>query len=191
MIQKIKYWVVGAALFLGAMHVHAVEFNQVISDQSKLTFVSKQMGVGVDGKFSKFNASIAFDPAHVQTAKAQLEIIMSSIDAGSSEANEEAKEKDWFNVKAFPTAKFVSTAVKALGKNRYEVAGNLTIKGKTKPVTATFSMTLQNGQPNVAHFEGGFILKRNEFGIGEGTWADPSVVANEVQIKFDLVAKGK
>ncbi|MES2207010.1 MAG: YceI family protein [Pseudomonadota bacterium] len=191
MFKKIKYWGMGLALLLGAMQVYAVEFNQVVTDQSKLTFVSKQMGVGVDGKFGKFSASIAFDPAHLQTAKAQLDIVMSSIDAGSNEANDEVKDKEWFNVKAFPTAKFVSTAIKALDKNRYEIAGNLTIKGKTKPVTATFTMVPLNAQPATARFEGGFVLKRNDFGIGEGNWADPSVVADEVQIKFNLVAKGK
>lgn len=175
----------GFSIFTLSGSVRAVEFNQVLNDQSTLTFVSKQMSVPVEGKFKLFSTRLAFDPAKLQSAKAQIEITMSSIDAGSKEANDEVTGKDWFDVKAFPTAKFVSTAIKSLGGNRYEVSGPLTIKGKTHTVTAPFTFIQHS---NTAMFDGGFALKRTDFGIGEGSWSDPSVVSNEVQIKFHVVA---
>ena len=172
-----------AGLTTGA--AHAADFTQVLTDKSSLAFTSKQMGVPVDGLFRKFSAQLAFDPAKPATASTVLEIDLASIDAGSKDANEEVVGKQWFNVKAFPTARFVSTAVKAVGGGRYEVSGKITIKGQTHDVVAPFTFR-QDGANGV--FDGGFVLKRMDFGIGEGPWSDVSAVANEIQIKFHVVA---
>lgn len=171
-----------AAAFSPAL---AVEFGQVQADKSNLAFVSKQMGVPVDGRFRKFNVALAFDPAKPAQASAKMDVDLASIDAGSKDANDEVVGKNWFNTKAFPTASFVSTAVKPLGGDRYEVAGKLTIKGKTQDVVApaTFRQEAGNGV-----FDGAFTLKRLDFALGEGLWSDVSAVANEVQIRFHIVA---
>ena len=163
----------------------AAEFNQVQPAKSSLNFSSRQMGVPVPGSFKKFNAQISFDPAKPTAASTTLEIDLASIDAGSKDANDEVVGKQWFNVKAYPTARFVSTGVKALGGNRYEAQGKLTIKGQTRDVTAPFTVT-QNGSEAV--FDGGFVFKRMDYAIGEGPWADVSAVANEIDIKFHVVA---
>lgn len=172
-------------LLVPALSVQAAEFSQVQADKSSLTFVSKQMGVPVEGKFRKFTTTIAFDPAKASTASARIELDMASIDAGSQEANDEVVGKQWFNVKVFPGARFVSTGVKSLGGNRYEAAGKLTIKGKAQDVTAPFTFR-QEGAIGV--FDGGFILKRLDYAIGEGVWADVGTVANEIQIRFHVTA---
>ena len=163
----------------------ATEFNQVQADKSNLGFVSRQMGVPVEGWFHKFTATIAFDPARANTISAQIELDLASIDVGSREANDEVVGKQWFNVKAFPGAKFVATGVRPLGGGRYDAAGKLTIKGKTQDVTAPFTFR-QEGAVGV--FDGGFTLKRLDYGIGEGPWADVGTVANEIQIRFHVVA---
>lgn len=168
-----------------ARPAQAVEYNAVSLPQSSVTFTAKQMGVAVDGKFDRFTAQIAFDPAQPLVAKASIDIDLASIDAGSAEASDEAAGKLWFNTKVFPTAKFVSTSVKALGGNRYEVAGKLTIKGKTRDITAPFSVTQKGSQ---AIFDGSFVIKRADFSIGEGMWADFGTVANEIPVRFRIVA---
>jgi polyisoprenoid-binding protein YceI len=168
-----------------ACSAQAAEFSQVQADKSTLTFGYKQMGVPAEGAFRKFAAIIAFDPAKPTAASAQFEIDLASIDVGAKEGNDEVVGKQWFNVKSFPTAKFVSTSVKALGGNRYEVAGKLTIKGKTQEVSAPFTVKQEGA---VAVFNGGFTLKRLDFAIGEGPWADVGTVANEVQITFHVLA---
>ncbi|MDD3352263.1 YceI family protein [Zoogloea sp.] len=163
----------------------AIEYNQVDATRSSLAFTSKQMGVPVPGSFKRFNASIAFDPARPTAASTTLEIDLASIDAGSREANDEVVGKQWFNVKAHPTARFVSTGVRALGNNRFEALGKMTVKGQTRDVVAPFTFK-QEGSGGV--FDGGFVLKRMDYGIGEGPWADVSAVANEIEIKFRVVA---
>jgi polyisoprenoid-binding protein YceI len=163
----------------------ASEFNVVQADRSTLNFAAKQMGVPVDGKFRKFTAQIAFDPARPQAAKAAIEIDLASVDAGSDEANDEVVGKLWFNVKVYPTARFVSTAVKPLGGNRFELTGKLSIKGRTQDTTTEVSVTQQG---NLATFDGGFVIKRADFAIGEGSWSDFDTVANEIPIHFHIVA---
>lgn len=163
----------------------AAEFNTLHPDESRMSFVYKQMNVPVEGGFKRFNGRIGFDPAKPTQGRAEIDIELASIDAGSAEANDEVAGKPWFNTKQFPVARFVSTSVKPLGGNRFEVAGKMSIKGRTLGAStpATFR---QEGATAV--FEGSFVLKRADYGIGEGMWADFGTVANEVKIKFRLVA---
>lgn len=164
---------------------HAVEYKQIQTDKSTLGFGYKQMGVAMDGKFRKFATQLSFDPAKPASAKATFDVDLASIDTGSSEADQEVAGKQWFNTKAFPTARFVSSSVKALGGNKYEVTGKLTMKGRTQDVVAPVTFTPQGNQ---AAFDGSFSFKRVDFAIGEGPWAAFDTVANEIQVKFHLLA---
>ena len=177
--------IAAAALPLSAQ---AIEFNQVQADKSAIHFTYSQMGVSMNGKFKKFSAQLSFDPARLPAAKANLEVDLNSIDAGSSEADEEVVGKQWFNIKAFPTARFESSSFKALGGNRYEVTGKLTIKGKTQTIVAPLTYTAQG---NNASFDGNLTIRRGDFSIGEGPWAAFDIVANDILVKFHIQATGK
>jgi polyisoprenoid-binding protein YceI len=167
------------------MTVSAVEYSAVQADKSTISFVSKQMGVAVNGRFPKITAQMAFDPAKPEATKVNISVDTAAIDAGSKDANDEVVGKPWFNVRMFPTATFTSSSVKALSGGKYEIAGSLSIKGKALPVTAPFTFKADG---NNGVFEGGFTMKRNDFAIGEGSWSDVSMVANEVQVSFRVVA---
>ncbi len=186
--MKLKLITAVIVVLAAAPWAQAVEFNAIQNDKSTLAFVFKQMGVPMEGKFGRFAAQIAFDPAKPAAAKAAMDLDLASIDAGSAEANEEVAGKNWFNTKAFPQAKFVASAVKGLGGNRYEIAGKLTIKGRTQEVSAPFTFTPQGA---AAVIDGSFVLKRADFALGEGAWADFGTVANEIQIKFHFLANVK
>jgi polyisoprenoid-binding protein YceI len=166
----------------------AVEFTQVQAEKSAVTFVYKQMGVAVDGKFKKFSSQLNFDPAKPTAAKASFDVDLGSVDTGAPEGDQEVAGKPWFNTKAFPTARFVSGSVKALGGNKYEVAGQLSIKGKTQDVVVPATFTTQG---NTGVFDGSFTIRRADFAIGEGAWAKFDIVANDVVIKFRITASPK
>jgi polyisoprenoid-binding protein YceI len=166
----------------------AVEYLNVLPEKSRVTFTSKQMGVAVDGHFRKVSAAVSFDPARPAAAGARIDIDLNSIDAGSKDADDEVVGKQWFNVKAFPTASFVSSEVKALGGDRYEASGKISIKGRTQDVTVPFTVKQEGVN---ATFDGSMTIRRLDFAIGEGPWADVGTVANEVQIKFRFVAAKK
>ena len=173
---------------LAAVSAQAADYTQVQTDRSAINFTYQQMGVKMDGHFKKFAAQLNFDPAKPAAAKAVFEVDLASIDAGSSEADQEVAGKSWFNTKAFPTARFVSSTVKPLGGNKYEVGGQLTIKGKTQDVVVPATFTAQ-GKSGV--FDGSFMIRRGDFSIGEGSWAKFDIVANDIQVKFRITASSK
>jgi polyisoprenoid-binding protein YceI len=167
---------------------NAVEYRTVLPKQSAITFEFRQMGVPVAGGFGRFTTQMMFDPAKPEAASARIEIDLASIDAGSSEADDESAGKLWFNRSAYPKAQFVSSQIRALGNNHFEMRGTLTLKGRSRDMIVPVTFTPGK---NAATFDGAFILKRLEFGIGEGMWADVATVANEVQVKFRLAASDK
>ena len=161
----------------------AIDLTQMVAGKSQITFVSKQMGVPVSGSFSKFSAQIAIDPAQPETGKAQVDVDLASIDAGSSEATTEVRGKDWLNITAFPKATFVARSVKLVGPGHYEARGSLSIKDVSRETIVPF--TIRN-EGQGSWLEGGFVFPRLQFKIGVGVWGDTSTVADEIQVKFKL-----
>ena len=107
---------------------------------------------------------------------------------GDADTTKELKKPEWFNYAKFPTATFRSTAIKSTGPRTLEVAGNLSIKGQEKAVLVP--VTLLPGASGVTTAQGSFNIKRVDFKIGEGDWADVSIVANDVTVKFKLALTG-
>lgn len=163
----------------------ALEFNTLQPTQSSLLFAYKQMNVPMEGRFKTFTAHLHFDSGKPAQGKAVLDAGIASLDTGSEEANDEVGDAAWFNSKKYPVAHFESTTIQPLGGNRYEVSGPLTIKGHTRLVSTPVTVTIQGTS---AIFDGSFDIRRADFSVGEGTWADFGTVANEVHIKFHLVA---
>lgn len=165
--------------------VQAAEFTAIDAARSQLGFSYKQMGVALDGSFARFAAKLKFDPAKPAVASASFDVQIASVDAGSADANKELAGKDWFDSARYPVAHFESTRVAPLGGNRYQVTGQLSIKGRQREVSAPVSFT-PNG--NSAVLEGSFAIQRSDFAIGEGAWTDTGIVANPIQIRFKLLA---
>ena len=172
------------ALLLMACDASAVEYNQVQSNQSTVSFGYRQMGVPMEGKFGKFAAQVAFDPDKLANAQARIDVTLSSVDSGSSDADESVQGKLWFDTRNYPLASFVATGVKPLGGNRYQATGKLTIKGKTLDVSAPVTLAVIG---NRAEFNGSFNIKRLSYGVGIGEWTDLDTVADDIQIRFHLV----
>lgn len=161
--------------------------QKLVPAQSEIAFVSKQMGVPVEGRFKTFDAQIAFDPAKPQTSKIAFTVDTGSATLGVPSTDAELPKPEWFGVGKFPKATFQSTAVKALGGGKFEVAGKLTIKGNTQDVVAPVQLTAAGAQTVAA---GSFNIKRLAFKIGEGEWSDTSMVADDVVVKFKLALTG-
>jgi polyisoprenoid-binding protein YceI len=160
---------------------------RLLPAQSEVAFTSRQMGVPVDGKFKKFDAQISFDPKKPETGTVALTIDTGSASFGAPETDTEMPKSVWFNVAKFPQATFQSSAIKALGGGKYEVAGKLVIKGNARDVVVPVTLAQANGATVAS---GAFTIKRLDFKIGEGEWADTSMVANDVQVKFKLALAG-
>jgi polyisoprenoid-binding protein YceI len=158
---------------------------QVDNSKSSVNIVFKQMNVPVNAKFTKFTASIDYNSTKPELSKAAVIIDLASFDLGDAEYNKEVLKPEWFNTAKFPQASFTSTTMKAATNGGLVVTGNLSIKGKT--VATTFPLSIQKEGSKLV-FEGSIPIKRLAFGIGDGEWKDTDMVANEVNIKFKVVA---
>lgn len=161
--------------------------QKLVPAQSEIVFVSKQMGVPVEGRFKKFDAQISFNPTKPDTSKIAFTVDTGSATLGVPETDAELPKPTWFNVPKFPQATFQSSSVKGLGAGKFEVAGKLSIKGFSRDVVVPVTLT-QNGAATTA--TGTFSLKRLAFKIGENEWSDTSMVADDVQVKFKLALTG-
>lgn len=163
------------------------EAPSLTAGQSEISFVSRQMGVPVAGNFRSFDAQVSFDPASPQKGRFLITVDMASVQLPTDDAMKEVVRPVWFDVAHFARATFQSSAIRALERGRYEVAGRLSIKGHAQDVLVPVSLE-QSGALTVA--SGSFLVRRLAFAIGEGEWADTSMVADEVQIRFRLVLTG-
>ena len=179
---------VAIAATLFAIQVFAAQYSEIDIAKSKISFTSKLMGSNLSGSFGKFSGKVTFNPDEPEKAKASLAIDIASFTAGGEELQEEAKGKDWFNTKSFPTANFVSESVKNLGAGKLEIHGVLTMKGKSEPVLISAAYQVQGKQ---IIFEANFQLLRLQYALGSGSWSDTSAVANEVPVKVHLVLNQK
>jgi polyisoprenoid-binding protein YceI len=157
----------------------------VLIDKSEIRFISRQMGVNVEGRFRKWKANVDFQPTDLRKSKAEFEIDLASIDLASEESETEVRRPTWFDTAKYPVATFHSTAMKDLGGDRYEVAGKLMVKGTVKDETIPIEVKKDATGNSVA--TGEFTIKRGDFNIGNGQWADPSVVADEVLVRVRMV----
>ena len=185
LIQSASRLLLVLAAFGGSGVVLAQQ--KLVPAQSEIVFVSKQMGVPVEGRFKKFDAQISFNPAKPDTSKIAFTVDTGSATLGVPETDAELPKPIWFNVPKFPRATFQSSSVKGLGAGKFEVAGRLSIKGFSRDVVVPVTLT-QNGAATTA--TGTFSLKRLAFKIGENEWSDTSMVADDVQVKFKLALTG-
>lgn len=165
----------------------AVEYTSLDAEASSISFGYSQMNVKMDGSFGELKATeLSFDPAKPEAAKVVLEVVLASIDAGYAEANTELEKGEWLAIPEHPLATFTSKKVEAVGDGQFQVTGDLSIKGVTKEITAPFNFKEEGG---AGVFEGGFTFERADFNVGEGEWKDYSIVANDIEIRFKIIAK--
>ncbi|MDR6534921.1 YceI family protein [Variovorax soli] len=189
-LHRMWHALCAAALTLAsaaAMGGGAEPVAQLAPGQSQIGFVSKQMGVPVEGQFRKFDAQIAFDPKKPEGGTAALQIDMASATLGVPQSDAELPKAPWFDTARFPKASFQSSAIKSLGGGRFDIAGRLTIKGQTQELVVPVTIT-QSADRSTA--TGSFTISRLAFKVGEGEWADTSMVGDEVQVRFKLVLTG-
>ena len=165
----------------------ALAQQKLVPADSKISFITRQMGVPLEGHFKKFDAQVAFNPAQLASSNITLNVDTGSATFDAPETDAEMPKATGFNVPKFPKATFQSSGIKALGGGKFEVAGKLSIKGVSRDVVAPVTL-VQNGALTTA--TGTLTIQRLTFKIGENEWADTSMVADDVQIQFKLALSG-
>lgn len=160
---------------------------QIVPNESRLTFTAVQNNAPVTGQFKKFSGAIEFDPEQLAQSKVEIDVDMNSVSASYGEVESTLKTPEWFNVSAFPQAVFKAAEFVKTGNNSYEANGTLTIRDKTIPVKLIFTMAEYS--KTKARAQGSVVLKRTQFGVGQGEWAKTDAVGDDVKVEFVVVVK--
>jgi polyisoprenoid-binding protein YceI len=153
---------------------------------STITFIGKQAGAEFEGNFDKFTADIKFDPKDLPGSRFDIKIDMGSVNSRDQERDDTLKTADLFDVKQFPTARYVTDEFADKGGGKYSAIGKLTLRNQTRDVPIEFTF---KAAPAGGALQGTAALKRLDFGVGQGEWKDTSTVANEVKVRFNLLLK--
>ncbi len=164
---------------------------RLIPGKSTIGFVSHEMGVPVHGSFQRFTAEIDIDAEHPGESRFAVAVDLSSVQLPTDDGTTEAAKPDWLDTAQHPVARFTSTAVRPEGNGRYAIDGRLAIKGAVRTVTVPVILTQTgSGTDRVTMASGDLTIRRLDYGIGIGDWADTSVVADPVEIDFRLALTG-
>ena len=170
-----------------AAPVTAASAQKLLPAQSSIHFTSTQMGVPVQGRFKRMSGTVQFDAKNLAATRIAIDVPVASATLDSKDADAELPKADWFDAAAFPQASFVLSDAKALGQGEYEVQGSLRIKGQSLPIKSYVLMTRSQG---VTWASGSFRISRLAYKIGAGPWADTSVVADPVDVKYKIAISG-
>ncbi len=153
-------------------------------------FVSK-----VGGRFTKFDGTIEIDRANPSASAVHLTIDATSIDTGNANRDKDLNSPNFFDTAKFPQITFTSTKIAAKGKDVYEVTGDLTMRGVTKPVVLTvaangFANDGRGGQK--AGFDVTGKLNRKDFGVSWNNVVDGNaILSDDVDLDITIEANKK
>ena len=158
----------GSALFAGQL----LAADYVIDREGQHAFINFKIShLGYSwmyGGFKDFSGTFSYDEKNPDAGKVQVSINTASVDTNHAERDKHLRSDDFLNVSEFPTATFVSTAVKASGNDTAEISGNLTLNGVTKPVVIQAKLVGQGDDPwggYRAGFSGSTTFKLKDFNI--------------------------
>lgn len=119
------------------------------------------------GRFNTVEGSFAFTPGSAEGMRFDITIKTDSVDTGVDKLDQHLRSPDFFAAKDFPTMTFKSTGATKTGESTYDLKGDLTIRGITKPITAKldFAGMADMGMGQRSGFEATFTIQRGDFGV--------------------------
>jgi len=160
---------------------------------SSIEFVVRHMMISrAKGVFNVYDAKIEADPEDLTDATIEFSVDVNSIDTRQQDRDDHLRSADFFDVENHPHMTFQAIDIKKKSKNNYDVTGDLTIRGTTKPVTFDMTFEGQSKDPmsgnEVAGFSGSAKLNRKDFGLTWNTTLETGgvLVGDEVKINLEL-----
>ncbi|HEX5354278.1 MAG TPA: YceI family protein [Rhodanobacteraceae bacterium] len=176
-------WICAMAMLAMAAPALAKSW-QVDPAHSTLTFTNTYQNVKYTGQFRRFDAQITYDPNDLAHAKFDVSVDITSLDTRNGERDHTALGPDFFDTAKFPRAHFVTSSFHAAAGGKVIADGVLTLRGVSKPVALTVTFEPHGDS---ATLDVTAQLKRLDFGVGAGQWADPSMIGNGVTVRGHLL----
>lgn len=180
------------AALLGAAPALAATYA-VDGSHSQVGFsVSHLMVSTVRGSFGVVAGTVEYDPKNVAATKVDATITVTSVDTNEPKRDDHLRSADFFDIAQFPEMKFVSKQVKNVKKDTFDLVGDLTIRGVTKPVTLTvktFAPEVKDPWGNVkTGTRATGVINRQDFGLSWNKALDGGgyVVGDEVALELEV-----
>ena len=180
-IQWIVLSLLASAVLPSVSRAQGGPVFEIKPDKSTIEFFVKA-SVALEGNFKKCDATLTFTSTDVSTGVLDIKIQADSVDTGSGMMDAELKSKDFFNVEKDPYITFHSTKIIQTGSNTFEVDGNFTIRGVTKPEKLTLTVSgIGTGAGNIT---GTMAFDRKDFGMNSDIPFIKIADRIEVNVKF-------
>jgi polyisoprenoid-binding protein YceI len=161
---------------------NALAADYRVEKGSTLGFNGTFQGEEFSGSFGKFEAKISYDASKLDSSSFDVDIDLASVSTGDQDRDSALPGSDFFNIAKFPSAHFVANRFYKSG-DEVIASGTLTLKGVSKPVDLSVNFVPKGAG---ATLDVSASVKRLDFDVGAGEYADTSTIANEVNIKAHL-----
>ena len=161
------------------------------TDHSNVYFSIEHIYAKVQGRFAAIAATVHFDPANLKESRFDFEIKVDSIDTGIKQRDDHLRSADFFASSDHPLITFTSNAVTAAGEGVYQVAGTLTVKGKSRDLVLPLTLAGVKDHPTtpgkqVAGFNGRLSVDRLALGVGDGKFYKMGLLGKDVDVLVTL-----
>ena len=176
-----------------AAPLHAAQVYKIDPVHSEVSFKVRHLVSSVTGKFDKFQGTVVMDPRNLAASNVSFQIDASSSDTGVDKRDNHLRSQDFFYVEKYPEITFASEKITATGKDTYDVAGTLTMRGVAKKVTLPVKFLGTAGDPwgnTRAGFSTSTILDRQDYGINWNQALDQGgfLLGDDVTVSISLEA---
>jgi polyisoprenoid-binding protein YceI len=154
---------------------------------TQVEFSAKHFGMmTVRGNFREVTTSGTIDPSNLANSSVEVTIDVASVTTNNPQRDNDLRSSYFLELDKYPTITFRSTSIQAAGADRYQLTGDLTIKGITKPVTLGVQQYGEINDPNMGHriaYSAEGQINRKDFGMEFDMLADNRlVVSHEIKI---------
>jgi polyisoprenoid-binding protein YceI len=161
---------------------------------SRMGFVARHAMVAkVRGGFDEFEGSAHIDGDQPENSSGSVTIQAKSIDTRNKQRDDHLRSNDFLDMDNHPEITFVSSAIKALGDDKFTVSGDLSIRGVSKPVEIEFEYTGTATDPfgnKRLGLEGSVVLNRKDFGVSWNAAIEGGgvLVSEKVTLEIEISA---
>ncbi len=181
-------WIAGSAALAANSNPAPPTLFKADPVQSSLRFSFRQAGAISTGRFGRFTIEFRFDAGNLAASSLAVNVDIASLDTSDPERDELLRGADLFQVAKYPGASFHSASLLRRKDGNYEAAGKLTIRGISRPVRLPLAIQVTRRiNLTTMTLRGTTVIRRLDFGVGQGDWKSTEWVDNNVTVRFDVL----
>jgi polyisoprenoid-binding protein YceI len=168
--------------FVAVLGLFCAQAQSLVPSESKVAFVIKNLGIGVDGSFTGLGGVIKFDPKNLAGSSFDVTVDANTINTANKMRDDHLRKDEYFGVATYKTIRLKSNKITSKGGNNYNFAGVITIKDKSFNIS--FDFTATPGTTGYL-FASSFSINRKKFGVG----GNSATLADLVKVNLKIKSK--